>query len=108
MPVADALPNIDLIREDFGRCKFTDKKLVAMIRFFAGNVWFSRVWTLQEMLLARQTEFICRSVIAPLEVVWKGSLIVMLFSAASSIYHDICGLPEFGWPKMFTVAIDYH
>jgi len=45
-PVTKALPNIDLIRGDFGHCKFTGERLVAMIRFFVGNVWFSRVCTL--------------------------------------------------------------
>ncbi|KAK4445246.1 heterokaryon incompatibility protein-domain-containing protein [Podospora aff. communis PSN243] len=93
--------DFECVRKEFVRCKFTDLQFAAMIRFFVGNVWFSRVWTLQEMLLARQIRFVCGRVEAPLELVWRGSAIVAVYSAASSIWSEVHQLPGFAWPRMF-------
>ncbi|KAM7190131.1 Heterokaryon incompatibility protein (HET) domain containing protein [Naviculisporaceae sp. PSN 640] len=101
IPGLDKDPDISGIQQDFVRCKFTDAQLSAMILFFVDNVWFSRVWTLQEMLLARSLRFVCGHVMVSLEAVWRASAIVTMHSAASSIWHQVHQLPEFARARTF-------
>ncbi|KAK0641925.1 hypothetical protein B0T16DRAFT_449245 [Cercophora newfieldiana] len=99
--IPDPIVDISVIERDFGRCQFTDEQLVAMIRYFVGNIWFSRIWTVQEMLLARQIRFICGSDVASLDTIWRGAGVVTLFSAFSNIWDDIRHDPKLAWPRMF-------
>jgi hypothetical protein len=87
-------PDLEPVTEDFERCKFDDAELCAIARFFAENVWFSRIWTLQEMILARRMHFQCGGLSASLEIVWRGSAIACLFAGLCSAWFELKGQRE--------------
>ncbi|KAK4206364.1 hypothetical protein QBC37DRAFT_435069 [Rhypophila decipiens] len=95
MPALDKGPFYSVVQQYFVRCKFTDTQLAAMILFFVDNIWFSRVWTLQEMLLAQSLRFVCGHFMVSFDAVWRASAIVAIHSAASSTWQQVHQLPEF-------------
>ena len=75
----------------------------------AGNLCFSRTWTLQEILRARKIRFVRGYVVVPLEVIWRGGVGTTLFLAAYIIWHEGFELRKFVRPRMFFDNIlNYH
>jgi hypothetical protein len=70
--------NIDpmFVRNQTAGCTWTREEKDAILEFFVKPRWFSRVWTVQEFVLAREPEFLRGLVRLPLEPVWKGSLLL--------------------------------
>ncbi|KAI1110653.1 heterokaryon incompatibility protein-domain-containing protein [Nemania sp. NC0429] len=91
----------------FVACEFTDEEHVDIIHFLTGNRWFSRIWTLQEHILARDIRFLCGDAMAPLETIWKGSMIATL-AGVTTAWADLDVSRE-EWNKEFmtTVGIRY-
>ncbi|MCJ1247370.1 hypothetical protein MMC30_004584 [Trapelia coarctata] len=69
---------------DFIECRFSDKELVGMIDFCVSYRWFSRIWTVQELILARKLMFVCGTIIEPLDTIWRGSFMSNFLGFASS------------------------
>jgi hypothetical protein len=70
--------NIDpvFVRNKTAGYTWAQEEKDAILEFFVKPRWFSRVWTVQEFILAREPEFLRGSVRLPLEPVWKGSLLL--------------------------------
>jgi hypothetical protein len=89
---------------DFHECQFTDNELVAMIDFFVSYRWFSRIWTVQELILARKLVFVCGTIIEPLDTIWRGSYMSYFLGRASS-YDRLCSTKELQWARDFGLDI---
>ena len=89
---------------DFMECQFTDHELVAMINFFVRYRWFSRIWTVQELLLARDLIFMCGTIIEPLDTVWRGSFMSNFLGYASS-WNRLHSTKELQWAIDFGVVV---
>lgn len=94
-------PDLEPVNQDFAACKFSDEELCAIVRLFATNVWFSRVWTLQEMILARHMQFQLGQQTASLEVIWRGSGIASIFPGLCSAWQEVKERSELRRPYMF-------
>ena len=55
------------------KANFTNEELDSIICFFCHIRWFSRLWTIQETILAQELIFLCGRHIAPLERIWAGA-----------------------------------
>ncbi|KAI1748277.1 heterokaryon incompatibility protein-domain-containing protein [Xylaria castorea] len=91
----------------FADCELTDEEHVQIIHFLTGNRWFSRMWTTQEQILAKEIRFLCGDISISLETIWKGGMIAVL-SGATSAWADLDVRRE-EWNKDFcnTVSIRY-
>jgi Heterokaryon incompatibility protein (HET) len=88
---------------DFIDCRFTDKELVEMIDFFVTYRWFSRIWTVQELILARKLMFVCGTIIEPLDTIWRGSFMSNFLGFASS-WDRLRSTRELQWARDFGVV----
>ncbi|KAE8451112.1 hypothetical protein EG329_004784 [Mollisiaceae sp. DMI_Dod_QoI] len=52
---------------------FTDEEFESIICFLGHRRWFSRLWTIQETVLAQELSFLCGEYMAPLERIWAGA-----------------------------------
>ena len=89
-------------QRDFIDCRFTDKELVELIDFFVSYRWFSRVWTVQELILARKLIFVCGTIIEPLDTIWRGSFMSNFLGFASS-WDRLHSTKELEWARDFGV-----
>jgi hypothetical protein len=87
-------------QSDFYECQFTDNELVAMTDFFVSYRWFSRIWTVQEHILARKLVFVCGTIIEPLDTILRGS-ILLPFMATISSYELPRSTKELQWARDF-------
>jgi hypothetical protein len=59
---------------EYRRCNYTNEEDRTLLCFFFERRWYSRLWVVQETMLARDLIFLCGSHAAQLETIWRGSL----------------------------------
>ena len=57
---------------DLVDCQLLGNELMEIIEFYVNYRWFSRIWTVQELLLARHLRFVCGTIIELLHTIWRG------------------------------------
>ena len=83
--------------------QFTDKEIGHMINFMVSYRWFSRLWTVQELLLASTVIFVCGTIVEPLETIWKGSFMPGLLWLSSS-WDRLRSTEQLQWATEFGVV----
>ena len=56
---------------------FVDEELIALFDFSLEFHWFTRIWTVQELALARERRFICSTTTLKLEDVWAAEMLLL-------------------------------
>lgn len=84
-------------------CELTSEDHIGIIHFLTGNRWFSRMWTLQEYILAKEIRFLCGHVSITLETIWKGGVITNM-AGLTTAWADLEVRRE-EWIKAFVVSV---
>jgi hypothetical protein len=56
---------------------FDDEELIALFDFSLEFHWFTRIWTVQELALARERRFLCGTTTLKLEDVWAAEMLLV-------------------------------
>jgi hypothetical protein len=58
------------------RCQYTYDEDCAILYFMVQRSWYSRLWIVQEIVLARDIIFFCGPHSAPIDTIWRGFLFI--------------------------------
>lgn len=58
------------------RCPYTYDEDCAILYFMVQRIWYSRLWVIQEIVLARDIIFFCGSHNTTIDTIWRGSLFI--------------------------------
>lgn len=73
------------MRDAVVACGLTSEEHADIIEFLSGIRWFSRIWTVQEQVFAREIRFLCGDILMLLETIWKGSLLMVTSGEESDL-----------------------
>jgi hypothetical protein len=88
------------MEESFAKCDYSDAELVAIIQFFVTCRWFSRIWTVQELVLARNICFVCGVHVTDLQTMTNGG-ILLSFYGLTSAHSQVHQTEELEWARDF-------
>jgi hypothetical protein len=84
-------PGVSLLLDHrYAAAQWTDEEKDNILTLYTSCAWFSRMWTLQEILLAKKSTFLIGHFTVDLEMLWGGSLIYA-YGAGSSIWNRLKG-----------------
>ena len=90
--------------KEFIDCDYSDTELVGVVDSFVSYRRLSRIWTVQELILARELRFLCGTVIVPLDTIWKGSLLLS-YTGPCSALNRVQSTSELQWAMQFGIDV---